>query len=58
MQRAVETKTQVCRYIDAFTTWDPTTRVEQYTLLHFDWDLGADKWQAVLDRINKAMPSS
>ena len=27
-------------YIDRFTTWEPDTRVEQYMLLHFDWDTG------------------
>ena len=51
----------MCAYIDAFTVWDPPVRVEQYTLLHFDWDVagaGPDKWEAVAARIDKALATA
>ncbi len=51
-------KARVCRYIEAFTMWDSATRVEQYALLHFAWDLAAPgdaKWRAVVDRLDKAI---
>ena len=59
-QGAAEDKAQVCAYIDAFTTWQPDRRVEQYALLHFDWDVAAEseKWRAVLARIGKALSSA
>ncbi len=47
----------MCRYIDGFTTWEPAVRVEQYALLHFDWDVaeGDAKWRAVMGRVAKAL---
>jgi len=44
-------------YIDRFTSWDPDTRVEQYSLLQFDWELASekDKWPAVNERLSKAL---
>jgi len=57
--RVEEDKARVCRYIEAFTTWDPATRVEQYALLHLAWDLAdasaAAKWRAVAERLDKAL---
>ena len=48
----------MCRFIEAFTSWDPATRVEQYALLHLGWELAAPgdaKWRAVADRLDKAL---
>ncbi|KAK9918176.1 hypothetical protein WJX75_001977 [Coccomyxa subellipsoidea] len=47
---------RLCRYIDLFTVWDESKRVEQYSMLHFDWSVAKDgKVQAVLDRIDKVL---
>jgi hypothetical protein len=56
-QDAKEDRAAVCRYIDGFTTWEPAVRVEQYALLHFDWDVaeGDAKWRAVMGRVAKAL---
>ena len=58
-QGAAEDKDKVCAYIDTFTTWQPDKRVEQYALLHFDWDVAGEgeKWRAVLSRMDKALSS-
>ena len=57
-QSAEEDKARVCRYIEAFTMWDPATRVEQYALLHLAWELAAPgdaRWRAVIERLEKAL---
>ncbi|EIE18028.1 hypothetical protein COCSUDRAFT_45656 [Coccomyxa subellipsoidea C-169] len=33
---------KLCRYIDLFTVWDESKRVEQYSMLHFDWSVAKD----------------
>lgn len=33
---------RLCRYIDLFTVWDESKRVEQYSMLHFDWSVAKD----------------
>ena len=57
VQDAKDAKTKVRDYIDRFTSWDPDTRVEQYSLLQFDWELATDKdkWLAVEERLGKAL---
>ncbi|KAK9902107.1 hypothetical protein WJX75_004631 [Coccomyxa subellipsoidea] len=58
LQSAEEDKARVCRYIEAFTMWDPATRVEQYALLHLAWELAAPgdaRWRAVIERLEKAL---
>ena len=57
MQDWKDAKTKVRDYIDRFTSWDPDTRVEQYSLLQFDWELASekDKWPAVNERLSKAL---
>lgn len=57
-QKSEENKARVCRFIEAFTSWDPATRVEQYALLHLGWELAAPgdaKWRAVAERLEKAL---
>lgn len=56
-QDAKDARTKVRDYIDRFTSWDPDTRVEQFSLLQFDWELAADKdkWLAVEERLGKAL---
>lgn len=57
-QSAEEDKARVCRYIEAFTMWDPATRVEQYALLHLAWELAAPgdaRWRAVIERLEKSL---
>ena len=46
---------RVRAYVDAFTTWDEPTRVEQYNILHFDWDISGRDKAAVVLRISKAL---
>ena len=46
---------RVRAYVDAFTTWDELTRVEQYNILHFDWDISGRDKTAVVSRISKAL---
>ena len=57
LQDSKDAKTKVRDYIDRFTSWDPDTRVEQYSLLQFDWELASekDKWPAVEERLGKAL---
>ena len=57
VQELKDAKVKVRDYIDRFTAWDPDTRVEQYSLLQFDWELApeADKWVAVEERMSKAL---
>ncbi|BDA48279.1 hypothetical protein COCOBI_11-5390 [Coccomyxa sp. Obi] len=58
LQKSEEDKARVCRFIEAFTAWDPATRVEQYALLHLEWELaaaGEAKWRAVAERLDKAL---
>ena len=52
-----DAKLKVKDYIDRFTTWDPDTRVEQYSLLQFEWELAgdADRWAAVEERMGKVL---
>ena len=56
-QELKDAKLKVKDYIDRFTTWDPDTRVEQYSLLQFEWELAADmdKWAAVEERMGKVL---
>ncbi len=56
-QNSKEAKIKVRDYIDRFTSWDPDTRVEQFSLLQFDWELASekDKWAAVEERLEKAL---
>lgn len=37
-----EVHSQLCRYIDLFTVWDESKRVEQYSMLHFDWSVAKE----------------
>ncbi|BDA51522.1 hypothetical protein COCOBI_19-0780 [Coccomyxa sp. Obi] len=54
-----EVHSQLCRYIDLFTVWDESKRVEQYSMLHFDWSVAKEsKVQAVLDRIEKVLATA
>ena len=57
LQSSKEAKIKVRDYIDRFTSWDPDTRVEQFSLLQFDWELASekDKWAAVEERLEKAL---
>ena len=56
-QELKDAKLKVKDYIDRFTTWDPDTRVEQYSLLQFEWELAGDmdKWAAVEERMGKVL---
>ncbi len=37
-----EVHSHLCRYIDLFTVWDESKRVEQYSMLHFDWSVAKE----------------
>jgi hypothetical protein len=50
-----ELRERVRAYVDAFTGWDEPTRVEQYNLLHFDWDISGRDPAAVVARIGRAL---
>ena len=56
-QELKDAKLKVKGYIARFTTWDPDTRVEQYSLLRFEWELAGDmdKWAAVEERMGKVL---
>ena len=56
-QDSKDAKLTVKDYIDRFTAWDPDTRVEQYSLLQFEWELAGemDKWAAVEERMGKVL---
>ncbi|KAK9839304.1 hypothetical protein WJX81_006864 [Elliptochloris bilobata] len=49
---------RVRAYGDAFTSWDEAKRLEQYNILHFDWDISGHDRAAVIARIDKALALS